>query len=170
MCIFKIILESSRNLSETTPWTLVHHNYGKSPTQNRSLNVVNSLTTGADHKAQADYYVCTFWNIFHGWKVRVVNTLRPRQNGRHFTDDIFKCIFFSENVWIPINISLKFVPKGQIKNIPALVQIMAWRRPGDKPLSEPMMVSLTTHICVTRLQWVNMYLLNHFHLMKEQYG
>ena len=32
---------------------------------------------------------------------------------------------------------------------------MAWRRPGDKPLSEPMMVSLPTHICVTWPQWVN---------------
>ena len=42
----------------------------------------------------------------------------------------------------------------QINNNPALVQIMAWRRPGDKPLSEPMMVSLLTHICVTRPQWV----------------
>ena len=42
-----------------------------------------------------------------------------------------------------------------INNIPALVQIMAWRRPGDKPLSEPMMVSLATHICVTRPQWFN---------------
>ena len=47
-------------------------------------------------------------------------------------------------------------------NIPALVQIMAWPRPGDKPLSEPMMISLVTHICVMRhqsatitcLQWV----------------
>ena len=36
-----------------------------------------------------------------------------------------------------------------------LVQIMAWRRPGDKPLSEPMMFNLLTHICVTRPQWVN---------------
>ena len=35
------------------------------------------------------------------------------------------------------------------------VVIMAWRRPGDKPLSEPMMVNLLTHICVTRPQWVN---------------
>ena len=35
---------------------------------------------------------------------------------------------------------------------------MAWRRPGDKPLSEPMMVSLLTHICVTRPQWVNSFL------------
>ena len=50
--------------------------------------------------------------------------------------------------------SLKFVPKGRINNIPALVQIMAWRRPGNKPLSEPMMVSLLTHICVTMPQWV----------------
>ena len=38
--------------------------------------------------------------------------------------------------------------------MPALVQIMAWRRPGDRPLSEPMMVSLPTHICVARPQWV----------------
>ena len=70
---------------------------------------------------------------------KIVNTSRPRQNGRHFEDDIFKCIFLNENVWIPIKISLKFVPKGPINNVPALVQIMAWRRLGDKPLSKPMM-------------------------------
>ena len=69
-----------------------------------------------------------------------VNTQRVRKNGRHFPDDIFKCIFVNENVWISFKISLKFVPKGPINNIPSLVQIMAWRRPGDKPLSEPMMV------------------------------
>ena len=68
---------------------------------------------------------------------------------------MFKEIFLNENVWIPIEISLKFVPKGSINNNPALFQIMAWRRPGDKPLSEPMMVSPLTHICVYRLQWVN---------------
>ena len=84
-----------------------------------------------------------------------VNTLRPRQNGRHCADDIFKCILLNGNVWIPNKISLKFVAKGPINNIPSLVQIMAWRRPGDKPLSEPMMVSSLTHICVTRPQWVN---------------
>ena len=83
-----------------------------------------------------------------------VNTLRPRQNGRRFADDTFKRIFLNENVRISIKISLKFVPKGPINNIPALVQILAWRRSGDKPLSEPMMVSLLTHICVTRPQWV----------------
>ena len=83
------------------------------------------------------------------------NTLRPRQNERHFADDTFNRIFLNENVRISIKISLKFVPKGPINNNPALVQIMACRRSGDKPLSEPMMVSLLTHICVTRPQWVN---------------
>ena len=85
---------------------------------------------------------------------RRLNTLRPRQNGRHFADDIFKRIFFNENVWISIKISLKFVPKGPINKIPALFQIMAGRCPGDKPLSEAMLVSLLTHKCVTRPQWV----------------
>ena len=66
-----------------------------------------------------------------------------------------KRIFFNENVWISIKISLKFVPKGPINNIPALVQIMAWCHSGDKPLYEPKMVSLPTHICVARHQWVD---------------
>ena len=74
------------------------------------------------------------------------NTLKPRQNCRHFPDDIFKRILLNENIWNWLKISLKFVPKGPIYNIPALVQIMAWRRPGD---------SLLTHKCVTRHQWVN---------------
>ena len=87
---------------------------------------------------------------------KAVNTLRPRHNGRHFADDIFKCIFLNENISIAIKISLRFVPKVPISNIPALVQIMAWRQPGDKALSEPMMVSLMTHICVTRPQWVKL--------------
>ena len=84
-----------------------------------------------------------------------VNTLRPRQNGRHFADDTFKSIFLNENVIISIKISLKVDHKGPINNIPALVQIMAWRLPGDKPLSEPRMIRLPTHICVTRPQWTD---------------
>ena len=77
-------------------------------------------------------------------------TLRPIQDGRHFADDIFKCIFLNENTWISGNISLKFVPKGQINNIPALV-----RQAGDKLLSEPIIVSLLRHVYVNRPQWVN---------------
>ena len=51
----------------------------------------------------------------------LINTLRPRQDGRHFPDDTFKRIFLNENVRISIKISLKFVPNGPIINIPALV-------------------------------------------------
>ena len=87
-----------------------------------------------------------------------VNTLRLRQNGRHFADDIFKYIFLNEYFWIPVKISLKFVPKGPINIIPTLVQIMGWHRPGDRLLSEPMVVSLPTHICVTWPQWVNAWI------------
>ena len=90
----------------------------------------------------------------------MLNTLRPRQNGRHFAYDTFKCIFVNEKVRISIKFSLKFVPKVPINNIPALVQIMAWRRPGDKPLSEPVMVSLLTHICVTPPQWVKQFFMS----------
>ena len=75
--------------------------------------------------------------------------MRARKNRRRFPDDIFKCIFLNEKVKISIKISLKFVFKGPINNDPPMMQIMAWRRPGDKPLSEPTMVILLTHICVT---------------------
>ena len=93
---------------------------------------------------------------------RWVNTLRPRQNGPHYTDDIFKSIFLNEYVWIPIKISLRIVPKGPINNIPALIQIMAWRRSGDKPLSEPNIASLPMHICVARPQRVNLVATQYF--------
>ena len=62
------------------------------------------------------------------------------QNGRHFAFDILKPIFFNEISCIFIQMSLKYVHKGSIDNMPSLVQIMVWRRTGDKPLSEPMMV------------------------------
>ena len=54
-------------------------------------------------------------------------------------DGIFNCIFLNENDRIQIQILLKDVPRSRIYNKPTLVQVMAWRRTGDKPLSEPMM-------------------------------
>ena len=72
-----------------------------------------------------------------------VNSFPLGQNGRHFPDDSFKHIFMNEKFFILIRISLKFVPTGPIDNKPALVQLMAWRRPGDKPLSEPMLTQFT---------------------------
>ena len=59
------------------------------------------------------------------------SSLRPRQNGRHFPDDIFKCKFVNKNTWISIKISLKSVPKDPINNIPALVQIVVGVGPAS---------------------------------------
>ena len=98
--------------------------------------------------------LCRTWLNFSCLRPSTINTLKPRQNGRHFPEDIFKCIFLNENEIISIKISLKFVSKGQINNISSLIQIMAWRRPGNKPLSEAMMVSLLMHLWVARPQWV----------------
>ena len=83
-------------------------------------------------------------------------TLRVRQHGRHFPDDIYRCIFLSENIWISIQISLKFVPKGPINNIPSLVQMMAWRPTGQATSHylNQWWPSLLLHICVTQPQWV----------------
>ena len=78
---------------------------------------------------------------------RWVNSLRSRRKRPHSLDNIFKWIFLNENIWIWIEISLKFVPKGPINNILALDKIM--------PLFEPMMASLLTHMCVTGTQRVN---------------
>ena len=100
-------------------------------------------------------YAGAFWRCF--------NTLRPRQNGRHFADDIFKCIFLNENVWIPLKTSLAFVPKGPINNIPTLVQVMAtshylnqwwliYRRIfASLGLNELMI--LNTFICTKSVNW-----------------
>ena len=132
--------------------------------KNLLLNVFNSFP----HQGVSFNFKCVVFkciSVIASWSIQAqysfrpsrVNTLRPRQDGRYFTDDVLKCIFLNENVWISLKISLKFVPRVPINNIPALVLIMAWRRPGDKPLSEPMMVSLPTHICVTRPPWVNRF-------------
>ena len=66
------------------------------------------------------------------------NTLTPRQDGRHFADDIIICIFFNEKFCILIEISLKFVHKDPIENKTAWVVVMAWCQTGNKPLPGPM--------------------------------
>ena len=85
-----------------------------------------------------------------------VTILRPRQNCCHFAD-ISKYIFLKVNVWILLRIPLKFVSMVQINIVLALVQIMGWCRPGDKPLSETMMMIVLTQICVTRPPWITKY-------------
>ena len=96
--------------------------------------------------------------LYHWLLVRLYTatwyiTLRPRQNGCHFADNIFKCIFLNENIRISIKISLKFVPKGSINNIPALFQIIARRDRSTSHYLNQWWTILTTHICVTQPQW-----------------
>ena len=88
-----------------------------------------------------------FWRIYCFGEM---NTLRPKQNGCHFADDIFKYISWMN--------TYEFRSRFSLNNILTWAQIMNWRRTGDKPLSEPMMVSLPTHICVcvSRPQWVKL--------------
>ena len=82
--------------------------------------------------------------------LNAVNSSLPWHNGRHFADDIFRCIFINEKFNIFIRISPKFVPKGSIADKLPLVQVMAWRRAGGKPLPEPMLAKQLTYICGTR--------------------
>ena len=95
----------------------------------------------------------------HTCRVSTINILRPRQNGRHFPDDIFKWIFLNEIIWISIKISLKFVPRGRINNIPALVQIMAWRRQATSHYLNQWWIVHWRIKCVTRSQWVKQRML-----------
>ena len=50
-------------------------------------------------------------------------------------------MFLNEYAWLSIEISLNFAPNGPTNTIPALVQIMVSRWPGDKLLPEPVMVT-----------------------------
>ena len=103
-------------------------------------------------------YVCYFALKYHA-HISVCKQALASQLTRWDRDKIagisqktsLNAFFLNENIWISLKISLKFVPKCPVNNIPALVQIMAY-----KPLYEPMMVGLLTHICVIRPQWVKL--------------
>ena len=59
-----------------------------------------------------------FWVLLLKCKESYASLLThlPGQNGHCLTDDIFKCIFLNENVWILIQFSLKFVPLGLVRH------------------------------------------------------
>ena len=108
-----------------------------------------SLTSNF-HFARGFSFHSTFSNPLH---VAIVsdpplNTLRPRQNCHHFADYILKFIFTNESMWTSISTSLRLGPKRRMNNIPALVQIMAWHRPVDKPLPEPMSYGACIYIYI----------------------
>ena len=114
------------------------------------------------YSPESNFTVTAHAAVLH-LKIILFKIIATRMSLTHWVRDkmaaIFQTTFSNAFCWMKmyefrLKISLKFVPQGPINNIPALVQIMAWRRPGDKPLSGPMMVKLPTHICVTRPQWV----------------
>ena len=92
---------------------------------------------------------CIFTNVL------LVNTLRQWQNGRHFVNDIFKCIFLNINVWIPIEISLKFNPGVQLTIFQHWFSQWLGNRCQSHCLNQWWLPSLPTHICFTRPLWVN---------------
>ena len=75
----------------------------------------------------------------------------PGQNGHHYADNIFKCIFWNE---IAMQISLKFVPKGAFHSKLTLVQVMAWHQTDDKPLIELMLTQVTDTYMQHKGRWV----------------
>ena len=102
----------------------------------------------------------SYWRFF--------NTLKPRQIDHYFQTTFSNAFSWMKMYKFRLRFHWSFFPKGPIKNMPVLVQIMASRRPSDKPLSEPMMVNLLTtisslglnelthwgretHICVSKL-------------------
>ena len=92
-------------------------------------NWVNNREAGDLRRYRAHCDVIVLWfSTMRCGNITWINTLKPRQNGRHFADDPFECIFFNGNAWISIGISLKFVLKGTNNNTQALVAIMVWRR------------------------------------------
>ena len=101
-----------------------------------SCNVVMKSITSNCHFRSIE--ICVVIQFNDSDKINF-NSCSPGQNGRHFANDIFKCTFVNKNVLISKKNWLKIVLKGPIDNTTALVQIIAWRRSGDKPLSEPIM-------------------------------
>ena len=79
------------------------------------------------------------WHIDASSVLNLLTHLPLDKMAAILADDNFKCIFFNENYRIMIQISLKYVPRSPIDNKSALVQVMVWRRSGDKPLPEPML-------------------------------
>ena len=90
--------------------------------------------------------------------IRYINTSRLKPKNRRSPDDILKRIFLNESCIIVMKISLRFfVPRDPMNNIPAMVQIMAWHRKAASYYLKQWWLSLMTHICDTRPQWVNIY-------------
>ena len=92
------------------------------PANERQRYIVTSSLIGCAHTQNDPCPPHNCWFLSVRWASPSSSThLPPGQNGRHFADDIFKCIFVNEKFCISVQTSLKFVPRGPIDNNPALV-------------------------------------------------
>ena len=107
---------------------------------------VGCLAAPGDHEGAHTYP----WLIPSA--TQYIDILTPWGRGRNFADDIFKCILINANIGFPLKISQKFVAKVQINNIPTLIQIMACRLFGAKPLSEQKYSSIGSDNCSSLLR------------------
>ena len=140
------MLEHGQWLASLELWWFQAHNqllYNHQPTQEKSHY----------HDVKTLGECLTYHQGMRGGDLRLTHWDRDKMAA--ISQRTISNAFFNENIQISIKISLKFVPRSPIDNKPALVQIMSWRQPGDKPLSEPMSVSSPMQICVNWPQCVN---------------
>ena len=117
---------------------------------NRSHVTMDFICTGINN------YGFTFaeYSFLSNETVHCLHTMRPRQNGRHFPDYLFKCIFLNDRLWISIKIPLKLVSKGPVNNIPGFGSdngLVPTRRQAIIWTND-----ILTQICVTRPKGVNL--------------
>ena len=90
------------------------------------------------------------WQHGSDWHWLFLNTLSAGQNGCHFADNIFKWIFFKDDICICIKVPLRFISEDSIEYKSALVQEMAWHQTGD----DQWWANYTIPFGITRSQWV----------------
>ena len=95
--------------------------------------IYSTVCTVADQRKHKSSASLAFMRIIHGWPVNSPHRGPVTRKMLPFVDVIINYILLTENELISIEISLTIVSQGPINNILALVRIMAWRRPGDKP-------------------------------------
>ena len=113
------------------------------PSQWETALLCNDVSHWLGTSLESALHLCGTSGVFAQNTDHWVITMRLKQNGHHFAEYILKLVFLDKKCYILIEISLKFVPKGQINNKPALVQMMAWCQTGTKPLSELTIVLFT---------------------------
>ena len=122
--------------------------YKKEVTRSWVSNLMSCYSMGFDYLSMPKNLILvpksssSLWYHQDGWIGRdvLINTLKLRQNGSHFSDHIFKLIFLHEKcVILKVQFSFTYVLNALIDK-PAMVQVTAWRWIDDKPLPGPVVV------------------------------